>query len=60
MKEHLLLALKHLRLAEAELDTVRSLSSSALEDVEEYLAWIFHALTGVQNLMLAQKEVANG
>lgn len=60
MKEHLLLALKHLRLAEAELDTVRSLSSSALEDVEEYLSWIFHALAGVQNLMLAQKEVANG
>lgn len=58
MKEHLLLALKHLRLAEAELET--SLSSSALEDVEEYLAWIFHSLTGVQNLMHAQKEVANG
>lgn len=60
MKEHLLLALKHLRLAEAELEAVRFLSSSALEDVEEYLSWIFHSLTGVQNLMIAQKEVANG
>ena len=58
LKEHLLLALRHLRLAEAELDIVRSLSSSTLEDAEEYLAWIFHALTGVQNLMTkhVQKE----